>query len=121
MERSSRYGGSISGCWQARSTYSATVPRRGRSECSARRAAAACSESPMVYRHSGSHSGLCVVLIEREPERHICWDDRASWVRIGNDLPRLGGPAWTPGFGPAPNAMTKHEGGYEREVASIPQ
>ena len=38
--------------------------------------------------------------IDREPDRHICWDDRASWVRIGDDLPRVGGPAWTPGFGP---------------------
>src|SRR5437016_9677001 len=34
--------------------------------------------------------------IDREPDRHICWDDRASWVRIGDNLPRLGGPAWTP-------------------------
>ena len=30
--------------------------------------------------------------IDREPERHVCWDDRAPWVRIGDDLPRLGGP-----------------------------
>ena len=34
-------------------SYNATVPRRGRSECSARRAGAVCSESRMVYRHSG--------------------------------------------------------------------
>jgi hypothetical protein len=34
--------------------------------------------------------------IDREPERHICWDDRAPWVRIGDDVPRLGGPEWTP-------------------------
>jgi len=38
--------------------------------------------------------------IDREPDRHICWDDRASWVRIGDDLPRVGGPAWTPRFDP---------------------
>jgi len=60
--------------------------------------------------------------IDREPDRHICWDDRASWVRIGDDLPRVGGPAVDAGVRPRlPNAMTKHEGGYEREVASIPQ
>ena len=34
--------------------------------------------------------------IDREPERHICWDARAPWVRIADDLPRLDGPAWKP-------------------------
>jgi hypothetical protein len=34
--------------------------------------------------------------IDREPERHICWDDRAPWVRIEDNLPRDGGVAWTP-------------------------
>ena len=48
-------------------SYNATVPRRGRSECSARRAGAACSESRMVYRHSGSHSGVCLALSTASP------------------------------------------------------
>jgi len=34
--------------------------------------------------------------IDREPERHVCWDDRAPWVRIGDDLPRLTGPGFEP-------------------------
>ena len=29
--------------------------------------------------------------IEREPEMHIYFDDRAAWVTIGDELPRLGG------------------------------
>src|SRR5207247_4768189 len=65
--RSSRWAGSGSGCWRATRTYNATVPRRGRSECSARRAGAVCSESRMVYRHSGSHSGVCLALSTANP------------------------------------------------------
>jgi hypothetical protein len=30
--------------------------------------------------------------IDREPECHIFWDDRAPWVRVADDLPRFGGP-----------------------------
>ena len=48
-------------------TYSATVPRRGRSECSARRAGAACSESRMVYQHSGSRWQTCSGLSTANP------------------------------------------------------
>ena len=29
--------------------------------------------------------------IDREPEMHIYFDDRASWIAIGDELPRLGG------------------------------
>ena len=29
--------------------------------------------------------------VERAPEAHIYFDDRAAWVRPGDDLPRLGG------------------------------
>ena len=29
--------------------------------------------------------------IDREPQIHVHWDDRAEWVAIGDDLPRLGG------------------------------
>ena len=29
--------------------------------------------------------------IDRPPELHVYFDDRAPWVRIGDDLPRLGG------------------------------
>jgi hypothetical protein len=31
--------------------------------------------------------------IDRLPESHIYFDDRASWTIIGDDLPRLGGPS----------------------------
>ena len=31
--------------------------------------------------------------IDREPDRHIFWDDRAPWVRVADDLPRFGGPS----------------------------
>lgn len=29
--------------------------------------------------------------IDKEPQAHIFYDDRASWVAIGDQLPRLGG------------------------------
>ena len=29
--------------------------------------------------------------IDRQPECHVFFDDRAEWVRVGDDLPRLGG------------------------------
>jgi hypothetical protein len=29
--------------------------------------------------------------IDRQPELHVYFDSRASWVRIRDDLPRLGG------------------------------
>jgi hypothetical protein len=29
--------------------------------------------------------------IDREPELHVYFDSRASWIRVGDDLPRLGG------------------------------
>jgi len=35
--------------------------------------------------------------IDREPERHIFWDERAPWVRVADGLPRFGGPT---GFEP---------------------
>jgi hypothetical protein len=35
--------------------------------------------------------------IDRAPQVHIYFDDRASWVRIGDELPRRGGPT---GLGP---------------------
>ena len=31
--------------------------------------------------------------IDRNPEQHIFWDDRASWVQLRDDLPRFGGPS----------------------------
>jgi len=30
--------------------------------------------------------------IDRPPEMHVFFSDRADWVRITDDLPRLGGP-----------------------------
>jgi hypothetical protein len=30
--------------------------------------------------------------IDRQPEFHVFFDDRAEWVRVGDDLPRMGGP-----------------------------
>jgi len=30
--------------------------------------------------------------IDRLPESHLYFDDRASWTIVGDDLPRLGGP-----------------------------
>lgn len=30
--------------------------------------------------------------IDRSPQLHIWFDERADWVRIDDDLPRLGGP-----------------------------
>ena len=29
--------------------------------------------------------------IDREPELHVFWSDRAPWVRVGDGLPKLGG------------------------------
>ena len=29
--------------------------------------------------------------IDRQPEFHVFFDDRAEWVRVGDDLPRMGG------------------------------
>ncbi len=29
--------------------------------------------------------------IDRQPELHVYFDSRASWIKIGDDLPRLGG------------------------------
>jgi hypothetical protein len=29
--------------------------------------------------------------IDREPELHVYFDFRASWIRVGDSLPRLGG------------------------------
>ena len=29
--------------------------------------------------------------IDRPPQLHVYYDDRAPWVCIGDDLPRLGG------------------------------
>jgi hypothetical protein len=31
--------------------------------------------------------------IDRLPESHIYFDDRASWTAVSDDLPRLGGPS----------------------------
>jgi hypothetical protein len=31
--------------------------------------------------------------IDREPQLHVYFDDRADWVVVGDDLPRLGGLA----------------------------
>ena len=36
--------------------------------------------------------------IDRQPEFHVFFDDRAKWVRIGDELPRMGG---TTGMEPA--------------------
>jgi hypothetical protein len=33
--------------------------------------------------------------IDREPQLHIYFDDRADWVVVGDDLPRLGGKTGT--------------------------
>jgi len=33
--------------------------------------------------------------IDRLPESHIYFDDRAAWTVIGDDLPRFGGPTGT--------------------------
>jgi hypothetical protein len=30
--------------------------------------------------------------IDRLPESHIFFDDRAAWTIVADDLPRLGGP-----------------------------
>jgi hypothetical protein len=30
--------------------------------------------------------------MDREPQVHAYWDDRAEWTRIGDDLPKLGEP-----------------------------
>lgn len=29
--------------------------------------------------------------IDREPQLHVYFDDRADWVQVTDDLPRLGG------------------------------
>lgn len=29
--------------------------------------------------------------VDREPQLHIFWDDRAPWTVVGDELPRLGG------------------------------
>jgi hypothetical protein len=33
--------------------------------------------------------------IDRPPQAHVHWDDRAEWTRIGDELPRLGGESGT--------------------------
>jgi hypothetical protein len=33
--------------------------------------------------------------IDRQPDVHIYFDDRASWVVVNDDLPRLGGSSVT--------------------------
>jgi hypothetical protein len=33
--------------------------------------------------------------IDRVPQLHVHWSDRAPWVRVGDDLPRLGGASGT--------------------------
>jgi hypothetical protein len=34
--------------------------------------------------------------IDREPEAHAFFDDRAPWVRVDDDLPKLGTPSSEP-------------------------
>src|SRR2546428_5471864 len=52
--------------------------------------------------------------IDREPHRHICWDDRASWVRIGDDLPRLSGPGFE-----APISRARYRGSFGQRGTSL--
>jgi len=44
--------------------------------------------------------------IDREPQLHSYFDSRASWITVGDDLPRLGGKT---GFEPLPNAAKPEE------------
>jgi hypothetical protein len=46
--------------------------------------------------------------IDREPQLHSYFDSRASWVVIGDDLPRLGGKT---GLEPLPDEAKPKEGG----------
>ena len=33
--------------------------------------------------------------LDRAPQMHVYWDDRADWVKVGDALPRLGGKTGT--------------------------
>jgi len=44
--------------------------------------------------------------IDREPQLHSYFDSRASWITVGDDLPRLGGKT---GFEPLPNPAKPEE------------
>jgi hypothetical protein len=46
--------------------------------------------------------------IDREPQLHTYFDSRASWVEIGDELPRLGGKT---GLEPLPMKPKAEAGG----------
>jgi len=53
--------------------------------------------SSLFFESANRPDQLDVVLanftapIDRDPEFHVYFDDRAAWVHVGDDLPRLGG------------------------------
>lgn len=53
--------------------------------------------SSLFYESTKRPGQLDIVLtnmdeaIDRQPEFHVFFDDRAEWVRVGDDLPRMGG------------------------------
>jgi hypothetical protein len=76
---------------------------RYRSSAHATRSFCRCCGSSLFFE-SAQHPGqVHVVLanmdaaIDRLPELHVFFDDRAAWVHIADELPRLGGPT---GFEP---------------------
>ena len=54
--------------------------------------------SSLIFTSTNRPDNVDVVLanihdpIDREPQFHVHWDDRADWVRVTDGLPRLGGP-----------------------------
>jgi hypothetical protein len=54
--------------------------------------------SPLFFESTRNPDRVEVALasmhspIDRQPESHMHFDDRASWLLIGDNLPRLGGP-----------------------------
>ena len=73
-----------------------TLVRYLSSEHGARRFCGACG-STLFFESSEYPDQVHVVLanmhapIDRQPEFHVFVDDRAEWVRIGDELPRMGG------------------------------
>lgn len=55
--------------------------------------------SPLFFESSHHPDRIEVALaamhgpIDRRPEAHMHFDDRASWVVVNDELPRLGGPS----------------------------
>jgi len=70
--------------------------RRASSDHGARSACGRCG-TPLFFESTHRPDQVDVVLsnmhgpIDREPQMHVFFDDRAAWTRVADGLPRLGG------------------------------